>query len=262
MTAHRQINIAILIDADNSPASMIDEVLTELARYGTINIRRAYGNWKSPHLGGWEKVLLENAIQPVQQFAYSRGKNASDMAMTIDAMDIIHSHPVQAISLVSSDADFTPLAMRIKAAGITVYGFGEKKTPAPFVSACSTFIYLENLAPPPEPVEDLAPAKTVAGAEVPREPAPMTRPARRSGKELKGDSGLIKLLRDAVAASADEDGWASLSKIGQYITQRSSFDPRNYGYAKLRDMLAEIDLFVIEARNQHPFVRDKRSPRA
>lgn len=244
-------NIAMLVDADNSPAGMVDEVLAELAKLGVINIRRAYGNWKSPHLSGWEQVLHENAIQPVQQFAYSKGKNASDMAMTIDAMDLIHTMPVNGVCLVSSDADFTPLAMRIKAAGLKVFGFGEKKTPLPFVSACSTFVYLENLV---QSDIGAGPASEKTAAESAARPAM----ARKSPKELKGDSGLVKLLRDSVAASADEDGWAFLGRVGQHIAQRRSFDARNYGYAKTKDLFEAIGLFDIELRGKQHFVRDKR----
>jgi uncharacterized protein (TIGR00288 family) len=244
-----KFNIAMLIDADNSPAGMIDEVLAELAKYGVINIRRAYGNWKSPQLKSWEAVLHEHAIQPVQQFAYSKGKNATDMAMSIDAMDLIYTKRIDGVCLVSSDADFTPLVMRIRADGLTVYGFGEKKTPEPFVNACSTFLYLENLAQPVAlPAETGKATPTTRKAQV----------QRQSTKELKGNTRLVKLLRDSVAASADDDGWALLGAIGTHIGKQSSFDPRNHGYAKLSSLLQAIDLFDIEVRGKNHYVRDKR----
>ncbi len=248
-----KFNIAMLIDADNSPAGMIDEVLAELAKYGVINIRRAYGNWKSPQLKSWEAVLHEHAIQPVQQFAYSKGKNATDMAMSIDAMDLIYTKRIDGVCLVSSDADFTPLVMRIRADGLTVYGFGEKKTPEPFVNACSTFLYLENLAPVAAlPVAEAG--KTATNAPN----AAKAQVQRQSTKELKGNTRLVKLLRDSVAASAEEDGWAPLGAVGTHISKQSSFDSRNYGYAKLSTLLQATDLFDIELRGKHHYVRDKR----
>lgn len=244
-----KFNIAVLIDADNSPAGMIDEVLTELAKHGVINIRRAYGNWKSPQLKGWEEVLHEHAIQPMQQFAYSKGKNATDMAMSIDAMDLLYGKRIDGVALVSSDADFTPLVMRLRADGLKVFGFGEKKTPEPFVNACSTFLYLEHLAP-----AGAEPDKT-ATAATPKVPV-----QRKSTKELKGNARLVKLLRDSVAAEADDDGWAALGAVGNHISKQKSFDPRNYGYARLLGLIQAIDLFDFELRGKHHYVKDKRTP--
>lgn len=243
-----KFNIAVLIDADNSPAGMIDEVLTELAKHGVINIRRAYGNWKSPQLKGWEDVLHEHAIQPMQQFAYSKGKNATDMAMSIDGMDLLYGKRIDGVALVSSDADFTPLVMRLRADGLKVFGFGEKKTPEPFVNACSTFLYLENLAAP-------APAESGKSAT-----APKPQVQRKSTKELKGNARLVKLLRDSVAAEADDDGWAALGAVGNHISKQKSFDPRNYGYARLLGLIQAIDLFDFELRGKHHYVRDRRTP--
>lgn len=244
-------NIAMLIDADNSPAARIDEVMAELAKFGVINIRRAYGNWKSPQLKGWEDVLHDHAIQPVQQFAYSKGKNATDMAMSIDAMDLIYSKRIDGVCLVSSDADFTPLVMRIRADGLTVFGFGEKKTPEPFANACSTFLYLENLAPTSQNVQEVEVEKATVAE-------PKTQVKRKTSKELKGNTRLVKLLRDSVAASAEDDGWAALGAVGTHISKQSSFDPRNFGYAKLSSLLQATGLFDIELRGKQHYVRDKR----
>ncbi|QID19754.1 NYN domain-containing protein [Nitrogeniibacter mangrovi] len=236
--------IALLIDADNCPAAKIDVILDELAKYGVVNIRRAYGNWKSMGLKSWEAVLHENAIQPVQQFAYTKGKNATDSAMIIDAMDLLYTQKLDGFCLASSDSDFTPLVMRIRANGLRVYGFGEKKTPMPFVNACSRFLYLENLV-----VEQTAADDTTS---------PVPKPEKASAKALRGDSRVTSLLRNAVEACADEDNWASLSSVGSHISNQTSFDPRNYGYKKLGDLIEAIGLFDTERRGSHLYLRDKR----
>ena len=247
--------IALLIDADNSPASKIDEVLDELAKYGVINIRRAYGDWKSRHLNAWEEVLHEYAIQPMQQFAYTKGKNATDSAMIIDAMDLLYTKQLDGFGIVSSDSDFTPLVMRIRANGLKVFGFGEKKTPEPFVKACSVFLYLENLGEPPETniVE-----VTVNEKESIAPPAAKAGVTKLSAKELRSDTRLVSLLRKAVEAAADDEGWAKLSAIGSHISKQASFDSRNYGYPKLKDLYQAIGLFDIQTRDKLISVRDKR----
>lgn len=266
-------HIALLIDADNSPADKIDEILDELAKHGVINIRRAYGNWKSPGLRSWEAVLHQYAIQPIQQFAYTKGKNATDMAMSIDAMDLLYSQKLDGFCLASSDSDFTPLVMRIRANGLKVFGFGEQKTPLPFVNACSKFLYLETLGTPPD--APAAPQTTVAAAPAetpPAESTPPTAPSsppavpprqpgttRKCSKELKGDTRLVNLLRKAVAAAAEEDGWAHLGSVGQHISKQASFDSRNYGYAKLSELLQAIDLFELDKRGKIVHVRDRRA---
>ena len=183
--ADTEKRIAVLIDADNAPASKIDVILNEVATFGVANVRRAYGNWKSPSLKPWEDNLHEHAIQPVQQFAYSKGKNASDIAMVIDALDLLHSGVMDGCAIVSSDADFTPLVMRLRASGISVHGFGERKTPEPFVNACSTFTYVDALRPPT---------------------ASARRDHARRPATLRGDARLVQMLRAAVAAAADERG--------------------------------------------------------
>ncbi|PKO59004.1 MAG: hypothetical protein CVU23_14485 [Betaproteobacteria bacterium HGW-Betaproteobacteria-17] len=249
-----ETRIALLIDADNSPARKIDEVLDELANYGVINIRRAYGDWKSRHLNAWEDVLHEYAIQPIQQFAYTKGKNATDAAMIIDAMDLLYTKQLDGFGIVSSDSDFTPLVMRIRANGLKVFGFGEKKTPPPFVSACSKFLYLETLGAPVETDIKVTAAETGSVAA----PAPKAVAVRLAAKELKSDTRLVSLLRKAVEAGADDEGWAGLGTVGQHISKQASFDSRNYGYAKLKDLYQAIGLFEIQTKDKGVYVRDKR----
>jgi len=234
--------IALLIDADNAPSSKIDAVLAEVARYGVANVRRAYGNWKSPRLKGWESVLHEYAIRPIQQFAYSRGKNASDMAMVIDAMDILYARNLDGFAIVSSDADFTPLVMRLLTDGVKVYGFGEKKTPEPFVNACSKFTYIEALGQP-----------HAADQEVEQDNEE-TRP-RKSGPELRNDTRLVQMLRRAVTSAEAEDGWSHLGPVGSQIGNQASFDSRNYGYSKLSDLLAATGLFEMKKDGKSTYVR-------
>ncbi len=231
--------IALLIDADNAPASKIDVILAEVARHGAANVRRAYGNWKSSHLKPWEATLHAYAIRPIQQFAYSSGKNASDMAMVIDAMDLLYARSLDAFAIVSSDADFTPLVMRILTDGLKVYGFGERKTPEPFVNACSQFTYVEGLGQP---------------SARPDEP----RLKGSDAKKLRGDARLVQMLRNAVDASSGDDGWAHLGEVGSQIGNQASFDPRNYGYRKLSDLIDATDLFEVKRQNQMVLVRDKR----
>lgn len=233
--------IALLVDADNAPAAKIDLILAEVARYGVANVRRAYGNWKSPHLKGWEAVLHEYAIRPMQQFAYSSGKNASDMAMVIDAMDLLYARNLDGFAIVSSDADFTPLVMRLLTDGMKVYGFGEKKTPSPFANACSKFTYVEALGAPH--------ASEGAGTT-----------ARRDGKDLRGDARLVQMLRSAIDSAGEDDGWANLAAVGKQVGNQASFDSRNYGYRKLRDLIRATDLFELRQDEQAIWVRDK--PRA
>ncbi len=230
--------LALLIDADNAPASKIDVILAEVARHGAANVRRAYGNWKSPHLKSWEATLHTYAIRPIQQFAYSSGKNASDMAMVIDAMDLLYARTLDAFAIVSSDADFTPLVMRILTDGVKVYGFGEKKTPEPFVNACSQFTYVEGLV------------------EAPGEDEPVVRAS--NAQRLRGDARLVQMLRSAVDAAAGDDGWADLGQVGNQIGNQASFDPRNYGYRKLSDLIEATELFDVRRRNQIVLIRDRR----
>jgi len=267
--------IALLIDADNSPSSKIDVILAELAKLGVANIRRAYGNWKKDGLKGWEAVLHEYAIKPVQQFDYSKGKNATDMGMVIEAMDLLYTDQPDAFGIVSSDSDFTPLVMHLKAKGALVYGFGAKKTPMPFVNACSRFLYLENLGQVVDGVDEVPKAakasakgatgrKTARGAAAKREEAPaaaeaaVAAPIRQDTAALKQDARLVALLRNAVESAAGEDGWSALGPVGQQIGNQASFDPRNYGYRKLIDLIEATQLFELDRRGSQVVLRDKR----
>jgi uncharacterized protein (TIGR00288 family) len=226
------IRIALLIDCDNVSASSIEGVLDELAKYGAVNVRHAHGDWKSPHLSAWVDKLHPHAIRPFQQFAFTTGKNATDSAMIIDAMDLLYSKTVDAFALMTSDSDFTPLVMRILESGMPVYGFGEKKTPKPFVDACSQFIYTENLRNESE--------------EKPGESAAI---ARRTRNELRSDTELVRLLRTSVEQTSEDNGWAHLGRVGQYISNNSSFSSVNYGYRKLSDLVRASELFDVEKRN-------------
>ncbi len=222
-------NIALLIDADNASPDNIDSALTVLAELGTVNIRRAYGNWQKPALKGWAAMIHRHAIEPQQQFDVTKGKSATDMKMTIDAMDLLYRRQVQGFGIMSSDSDFMPLAMRIRQDGLPVYGFGTAKTPQSFQQACSRFIDVGALAKA-EAVED-----TPKG-EKPAAKQPI-------------DEELVKLLGAAFRASKrDEKGWASLSEVGQRAGNRSSFDARSYGYSNLADLIDAIPNFATERR--------------
>ena len=207
--------LAVLIDADNAQASVIQELLAEVSRYGTATIKRAYGDWTTQNLKGWKEVLHKLAIQPIQQFAYTTGKNSTDASLIIDAMDVLHTGSVDGFCLVSSDSDFTRLATRIREAGLVVYGFGERKTPEPFVAACDKFIYTEILRAKPD--EPKAEEVEVEVAELPK---------------------LKPMVLTALDATARDDGWSSLSALGSQLTRNHpSFDPRNYGVAKLGELM-------------------------
>lgn len=236
--ADTEKRIALLIDADNAPASKIEVILAEIARHGVANVRRAYGNWKSQHLVGWEKCLHTWAIRPIQQFAYTSGKNASDMAMVIDAMDLLYAGNLDGFAIVSSDADFTPLVMRLRNDGVAVYGFGQEKTPQPFVRACSTFLYLEKLGEP-DGDDDSAPVDAPSPAQ------------------LQHDADLVRLLRGAIDATQGEDGWSKLGAVGSHIGNQGSFDSRNYGYRKLSDLIDAIGLFEVRRQGQVIEVRNR-----
>ena len=250
----RKPRVALLIDADNSPASKIDLILNELSTFGETNIRRAYGNWKKSELKGWEEALHEHAIRPMQQFDYTKGKNASDMAMVIDALELLYTDRPDAFGIVSSDADFTPLVMHLRAKGAAVYGFGAQKTPEPFVNACSRFLYLEKLRPiaagdAPAGIRDEADAVAAA-------------PLRATPAQLKQDARLVLLLRNAVQAAADDEGWARVGAVGTQIANQASFDHRNYGYATLTKLLVATQLFeIVDEGKSTVMVRDKRQSR-
>ena len=256
----RKPRVALLIDADNSPASKIDLILNELSTFGETNIRRAYGNWKKSELKGWEEALHEHAIRPMQQFDYTKGKNASDMAMVIDALELLYTDRPDAFGIVSSDADFTPLVMHLRAKGAAVYGFGAQKTPEPFVNACSRFLYLDKLRP-------MATGDAVAGGREEAEGledagAVAAAPLRATPAQLKQDAKLVMLLRNAVQAAADDEGWARVGAVGTQIANQASFDHRNYGYATLTKLLVATQLFEIaDGGKSAVMVRDKRLSR-
>lgn len=215
MATNTNHKLAVLIDADNAQASVIRELLAEVSRYGTATIKRAYGDWTSSNLKSWKEVLHALAIQPIQQFSYTTGKNATDSALIIDAMDVLHSGSVDGFCLVSSDSDFTRLATRVREAGLVVYGFGERKTPEPFVAACDKFVYTEILRTPAEEAK----AAPEPVAELPK---------------------LKPMLLNALNATAREDGWTTLSALGSQLNRSNpSFDPRNYGVAKLGELIRQ-----------------------
>jgi uncharacterized LabA/DUF88 family protein len=238
------LKLAVLIDADNAQATIVEGLLAEIAKYGTAHVKRIYGDWTLPNLGSWKETLLRHSIQPMQQFRYTKGKNATDGAMMIDAMDLLYSRNFDGFCIVSSDSDFTRLASRLRESGMTVYGFGEQKTPEPFVAACDKFVFTEVL----------------------REDAGGDSTSRKSGKELRHDVKLVSLLRAALDGAADDTGWAGLGAVGSAIAKRSpEFDSRNYGYAKLSGLLKAIQLFDIEERqvgrgpHKGLYVRDQKS---
>lgn len=250
-----QQKLVVLIDADNASPSIIYGLMAEIAKYGTAHVKRIYGDWTSPNLKGWKEILLEHALQPIQQFGYTKGKNSTDSAMIIDAMDLLYSGRFDGFCIVSSDSDFTRLASRIREGGLNVYGFGEEKTPKSFISVCDKFIYTEILQNMEENDTETNDVK---------EKKPQVK--QKSTNELKMDTRLVNLLRSAVIASMDEEGWAFLGEVGQHITKQSpEFDARNYGYAKLKDLVKAIGLFKIDERidQRAPnikqiYIKDKR----
>lgn len=230
-----QARLAVLIDADNAQATIIEGLLDEIAQYGVASVKRIYGDWTDTRLKGWKSALLEHGINPVQQFAYTTGKNATDSALIIDAMDLLYSEKLDGFCIVSSDSDFTRLASRIREAGLKVFGFGEKKTPKAFMSACDKFIYTEIL----RKVDDTSEPK-------------LRKPVQ---KVQKPDLRILNTLRHAVDDTADEAGWSHLGSVGQNILNKSpEFDPRNYGFKKLRDLLEDSKLF--EFKDVDPLVQN------
>jgi uncharacterized LabA/DUF88 family protein len=233
MDTIKDLRLAVLIDADNVPYANVKEMFEEIAKYGTPTFKRIYADWTKPTAGGWKKVLLENAITPIQQYSYSTGKNASDSAMIIDAMDILYSGKVDGFCIVSSDSDFTRLATRLREAGMKVIGIGEKKTLAPFIIACDKFIYLEILKDNTQDESDTSPRN----------------PAKPANSISKIDGSLIRLLSDSIADIADENGWAFLGELGSFILKKQpDFDPRNYGFTKMLPLIKSIHKFEVDER--------------
>ncbi|GAB1858053.1 NYN domain-containing protein [Flavobacteriaceae bacterium MHTCC 0001] len=225
-------HLAVLIDGDNIPSDYVKELLEEIAKYGNPTLKRIYGDWTKPSLNKWKKVLLENAITPIQQYGYTTGKNATDSAMIIDAMDILYSKKVNGFCLVSSDSDFTRLAIRLREAGMVVYGIGEKKTPNPFIVACDKFIYLEILK-----------------KETEQETSNITQIKLQKPKVDKITPAVVSLITATISDLEDDDGWAFLGEVGTLLQKKQpNFDPRNYGFQKLTPLINSISKFEIESR--------------
>lgn len=227
--------LAVLIDADNVPYANVKEMMEEISKNGTPTIKRIYADWTKPTVSGWKNVLLENAITPIQQYSYTTGKNSSDSALIIDAMDILYSGKVNGFCIVSSDSDFTRLATRLREAGMTVIGFGEKKTPQPFISACDKFIYLEILK-----------TNKPTSISIPKQ----TSKAKQQETSIsKVDTKTISLIAESVNDLADESGWTFLGALGNFILKKKpDFDPRNYGFPKLLPLIRSINVFDIDER--------------
>jgi len=239
-------HIALFIDSDNISHRALEGIINELSKYGVVNIRQAYGNWTKDNLKNWEEKLLEFAIKPIQQFDYSKQKNATDILMTIDAMDMLHTKRIDAFAFATSDSDFTPVVMRVQQEGIKVFGFGEKKTPKAFMAACSQFIFTEKLM-------------NNISLEHESEVQDIKKSIKKTTTDLKKDKWLLNLLRNAQEQTMDEHGWSNLATMGIYINNSSSFSPVNYGYKKLSNLLKSMDIFDIymDEDSKQMSVRDK-----
>jgi Fe-S-cluster formation regulator IscX/YfhJ len=253
MEKPRDLKFAVLIDADNVPYAYVKEMFEEIAKYGTPTFKRIYADWTKPTVSGWKKVLLENAITPIQQYSYTTGKNASDSALIIDAMDILYTGKVDGFCIVSSDSDFTRLATRLREAGMKVIGIGEKKTLTPFISACDKFIYIEILKPEAIEIEEND-GKKVSKNKLVSIHHPLS----------KMDPQIIKLLTLSVSDLADENGWTFLGELGNLMLKKKpDFDPRNYGFAKMLPLIKSINVFEIDERetgkknSKHIYIRKK-----
>lgn len=243
--------LAVLIDADNVPYAHVKEMLDEIAKYGNPTIKRIYADWTKPTVSGWKNVLLENAITPIQQYSYTTGKNSSDSTLIIDAMDLLYSKKVDGFCIVSSDSDFTRLATRLREAAMLVIGIGEKKTPKPFITACDKFIYIEILKKELETDSSEKPKK---------KPSSKTDTSSVS----KIDKNLVKLIKESIDEISDDNGWAFLGTLGNYmIKKKTDFDPRNYGFPKLYPLIKEIGEFEIEEKEtgenniRHIYIKNK-----
>ena len=295
----QELRLAVLIDADNAPRTALREIMAEVAVYGTPTIKRIYGDWTTPNMASWKPILLENAITPIQQYSYTTGKNATDSAMIIDAMDILYTGSCDGFVLVSSDSDFTRLAIRLREAGKKVIGMGEKKTPNPFIVACDKFIYIEVIRAEAKAAlataeqEAAAPAAESAPAPAKAEPAPPKAETAKGGKKSRKKAAepapapapepepepqpapapaqkkvpkeVVHLIADAMDMIADEDGYAFMGELGNLlIRQQPDFDPRNYGFSKLTQLIKSIDRFEVDVRQtsnphtKHIYLRDKK----
>lgn len=276
----KDLRFAVLIDADNASRTAMRDVMAEIAVYGTPTIKRIYGDWTAPNMGSWKPILLENAITPIQQYSYTTGKNATDSAMIIDAMDILYSRRCDGFVLVSSDSDFTRLATRLREAGMKVIGMGERKTPSPFIVACDKFIYIEVIRAAGEEArqQEAARAKKVSRAEpsrpeknesrkkaagqLPAEPESVHEPEAAPGVPPEIES----LIADSIEMIADEDGYAFMGELGNLLMKKQpDFDPRNFGFSKLTKLIQSMDRFEVDARQsgnpntKHIYLRDKKA---
>jgi hypothetical protein len=266
--ARQQKHLAVLIDADNASAAIVEGLFEEIAKYGVASVKRIYGDWTGPQLGGWKKVLLEHSIQPIQQFAYTTGKNATDSSLIIDAMDLLYTRRFDGFCLVSSDSDFTRLAARIREEGLEVLGFGEQKTPKPFVSACDKFIYTELLRSDAEPVEAPVPTTgTPATADMPANTENKP-PAQPAPAKVKPQKVPVDFIAKVIDDNSDEDGWCHLGVLGSNISKlRSDFDARLHGYKKLSELIkAQNNRFELQVLGTTPTggqalaVRNRKTP--
>ncbi|AWT08958.1 NYN domain-containing protein [Stutzerimonas frequens] len=249
-SANKQKHLAVLIDADNAPAAIVEGLFEEIAKYGVASVKRIYGDWTKPNLGSWKKVLLDHSIQPIQQFAYTSGKNATDSSLIIDAMDLLYTRRFDGFCLVSSDSDFTRLAARIREEGLTVYGFGEQKTPSPFVSACDKFIYTEILrADAAKVAVEPSPEKLAAAAAQVEESSKPPKTGDK-GDTIKCQAVPVDFIAKILDDLTEEDDWIQLGTLGQNISKlRPAFDPRLYGCRKLSDLIAgQPKRFDLESR--------------
>lgn len=252
METKKDVKLAVLIDADNVPYANVREMFEEIAKYGTPTFKRIYADWTKPTVSGWKKVLLENAITPIQQYSYSTGKNASDSALIIDAMDILYTGKVDGFCIVSSDSDFTRLATRLREAGMKVIGIGEKKTLNPFITACDKFIYMEILKPEIAEHSEVGNEKTSKKSK---------KPALKPLNKI--DPAIIKLFTHSITDLADENGWTYLGELGNLMLKKKpDFDPRNYGYSKMLPLIKSINKFEIDEREgknniKHIYLRTK-----
>jgi uncharacterized LabA/DUF88 family protein len=250
----QELRLAVLIDADNVPYSNIKGIIEEIAKYGIPTIKRIYGDWTKPTVSGWKNVLLENAITPIQQYSYTTGKNATDSAMIIDAMDLLYSEKVEGFCIVSSDSDFTRLAIRLREAGMKVFGIGERKTPNPFIVACDKFTYIEIIN---APVINI----TASSSEVLKE----TGTKEPKGHMLQIGKDIITLIAASITDVADENGWAFLADVGNLIIKKQpDFDPRNFGFSKLTSLIRTQKQFEIDERDstnnrvKHIYVKNRK----
>jgi hypothetical protein len=258
MQTLNDLRLAVLIDADNIPYSNVKGMLEEIAKYGTPTFKRIYGDWTRPTISGWKSVLLENAITPVQQYSYTKGKNSTDSALIIDGMDILYSGKVDGFCIVSSDSDFTRLATRLREAGMKVIGIGERKTPHPFIVACDKFIYLEILAPPVAILE--------SAPEVRKRGKPVVKKKKAEDPDPQAQIRVVKrLIASSITDLADENGWAYLGDVGNLILKKQpDFDPRNFGFPKLTPLIRSLDFEIDERESgqnniKHIYIRNRKT---